>query len=286
MSHFESVIYPIVLNQGNLVSRSDGAVYSYRFPQPVTFEKSLVSLDKISIFFSWFNITAENNNNTYQFIFTDGSGSTTYTVPMPDGYYSVSDLNTFLQSVMIDEGLFLVDADGLNVYYLEIVENKTFYSIQLNTFPFPTSLPAGYTNPNSLTFPATASTPQFVILDNAFQQIIGFNNATIPSAIQATTFSAISDFTPQVDTVQSLILACSLVKNKYAIPQTVLYSFSPSQIAFGGLIETSPTDHIFVPVCTGQYSHFEVTLLDQNFRRVKVNDTNLIIQLLIETAIE
>ena len=285
-SNYESIVYPLIINESNLVSNTNGSTYRYDFPIPVTFKNSRVALSNVNMYYSWFNILASLGNNTYQYIFTDGSGSTTVTVTMPDGYYNISDMNTYLQSVMITNGHYLVDGSGNNVYYAEIVENPTYYAIQLNLYPFPTALPSGYTNPNSLTFPMTASTAQFVIQNNAFQQIIGFNAATIPAAIQATTFSALSDFTPQVSTVQSLIVTSNLLNNRYSNPNTLLYSFSAGATAFGALINSSPNEFFFVPIQDGQYHYIEITFLDQSYKRVNINDTNLIVQLLIESKIE
>ena len=285
-SNYESIVYPLIINESNLVENTSGSTYRYSFPIPVTFKNSRVALSNVNMYYSWFNILASLNNNTYQYIFTDGSGSTTVTVTMPDGYYSISDMNTYLQSVMITNGHYLVDGSGNNVYYLELVENPTYYAIQLNCYPFPTALPGGFTNPNALTFPVTASTAQFVIQANAFQNIIGFTASTIPAVIQATTYSELSSFTPQVSTVQSLIVTSNLLNNRYSNPNTLLYSFSAGATSFGALINSSPNEFFFVPIQDGQYPYIEVTFLDQSYKRVNINDTNLIIQLLIETKIE
>lgn len=276
---FKTDSYQISFNGSNVVSGTDNAIYRYTFPSPIHFQKAKVALTTVNMFYSWFNIRSDLGNNTYQFVWTDGSGSTTYTVTMPDGYYSVPDLDTFLQNYCIINGLYLVDASGDNVYYIQIQENPTYYAVQLNNYSFPTALPSGYTNPNSLTFPGTASTTQFIIGSNAFQNVIGVTAGTYPSAVQATTSTTLSDFTPQVTPVESLILSCNLIDNRYSNPPSLLYPFSTGGVAFGGLIESAPNNLLYVDVNEGYYNSIDLEFLDQNYNRVKINDTNLIIQL-------
>lgn len=273
-------LFQVTLNKNNLDPNDQKkSTYRYSFAGTQYFKDTKIALAKVNLFYSWFNISAALNNNKFDYIFTDGSGSTTYNLTIPDGFYTIADLNSFLQFDMIDNGLFLVNDAGDNVYYLEIVENSTFYSIQLNNYAFPTALPSGWSNPNSLTFPLTASTSQFVILNNNFQQFIGFNAGTIPSTIQTTNQSNLSDFTPQVNPVSSLVLDCNLLNNVTSNPPSLLYPFSASGTSFGGLIESSPVEYLWLDVNEGYYNDIIIKVLDQNFQRIDINDSNVIIQL-------
>ena len=280
MSEFDWTTSQITLNSTNVTADPSNAVYRYNFPGSIKFDNAKVAVAQCNIFFSWFNISAANDNNSYQFIFTDGGGSTTYTVTMDDGYYSIADMNTYLQSILISNGLYLVDSVGDFVYYIEILTNATFYAVQLNNYAFPTALPAGYTNPNALTFPGVASATQFIILDNAFQQIIGFNDQTIPVGIEATNQSNLSDFTPQVDTVQSVVIAANLINNLYSNPSSLLYPFTASESAgFGDLINVHPQNLLYLDVNEGYYNFVEITFLDQLFNKIQIQDTNVVVQL-------
>jgi len=276
---FKTDSYQISLNGTNVVSGTDNAIYRYTFPSPILFQKAKVAVTTVNIFYSWFNISEALENNTYQFTFTDNTSTTTYTVTMPDGYYSVDDLDTYLQNYCITNGLYLVNASGDNVYYVQIQENATYYAVQLNNYAFPTALPSGWTNPNSLTFPATASTTQFIIPATNFQNVIGFTAGTYPSSIQTTTQTALSDYTPQVTPIQSVVLACNLIDNRYSNPPSLLYPFSTGGVAFGGLIESAPNTLLYVDVNEGYYNSIDIEFLDQDYKRVKLNDTNLIVQL-------
>lgn len=276
-------LFPIIINGQNVVSGSNNNTFRYSFPAgSVRFENSKVAIASINMYYSWFNITSAYGNNTFSYVFPTLAGSTQINLTIPDGNYTIGDLNNYLQASFIEEGFYLVDGDGNYIYYLEIVENPTFYAIQLNSYPVPTSLPSGYSNPASMTFPATTATPQLIVNDNPFTSVIGFNNGTYPSVFQTITYSKTSDFVPQVSPVQSLILTSNLVNNRYSNPSTVLYSFSPAGVSFGSLIQSSPAELSFIDIQDGNYSDFTIQFLDQEFNQLVVNDANIVVQLLIQ----
>lgn len=275
--------FPLIINSSNLISSSYNNTYRYNFPAgSVRFNNSKVTVANISIFYSWFNITADYGNNIFQIIHPiAGAGNTTITVTIPDGFYDAAGLNAYLQQILITNNLYLVNAAGDYVYYLEILANANYYALQLNTYAMPTVLPAGWTNPAGMAFPATTRTPQFVVLSNAFREVIGFVAGSYPAVQQLTNYSVLSTSTPQITPVQSLLLSCSLLNNRYAVPNTILYSFSPANTTFGSLISSSPTEFSFIDIQDGSYSYFEISFLDQNFDNLFLRDTNLVVQLLI-----
>lgn len=282
MASFNIIQYPIVINNSNVVSNSNNSIYRYNFPQgSVKFENSKVAVSSVSIYYSWYNISSVNSNNVYQYVWYYNGSSTTFTITMPDGFYDISGINAYLQSQMIANGTYLVDANGNYVYYLEFVANATYYSIQFNSFPIPTSLPTGYSNPGGLTFPVTTTTPQIIISATNFRNNIGFNAGTYPNPVQTTTYSKLSDFTPQITAVESILLSCSLLNNKYSNPSTVLYSFSPAGTGFGSVIQSNPTFQSYISVQDGNYASFDIQFLDQNFNRLVLQDNNLTVILLI-----
>lgn len=276
-------LYPLIINSSGLQSSTFNNTYRYTFPQgSVQFKNSKVAVSNINIYYSWYNITSTFNNNSFSFIFPNAGGTTTYTVNIPDGYYSISELNSYLQQYCITNNLYLINSSGDYVYYLEFITNSTYYSIQFNAYPVPTVLPAGWTDPG-FSFPVASTTPRLVVPSTNFQNLIGFNAGTYPTPAQATTYSKLSDFTPQVSPTQSIILACSLLNNKYSNPSTILYSFTASNTNFGSIIESSPNQYSFVDIQDGSYPYFEISLFDQDYQPLQINDTNLVVQLLISS---
>jgi hypothetical protein len=278
-------LFPLIINGGDLISDTFNNKYRYTFPVgSIKFKGAKVAVASVNMYYSWFNISAANDNNTFQFTWYD-VGATTYTLTFPDGFYDVDALNTYLQQYCITNGLYLIDASGDYVYYLEFAANSNYYSVQFNSYPIPTALPAGYSAPGTWPgYPAVASTPLLIVPSTNFRNVIGFNAGTYPTITQATNYSKLSDYTPQITPVQSLILTCSLLNNRYSNPGTVLYAFGPGGTTFGNLINSAPNQYSFVDIQEGSYSYFDIAFLDQDFNPVIINDTNLIVQLLVEDA--
>jgi hypothetical protein len=277
-----ATISPVILNQTNLVPSTLNNVYRYTFPGSAGFKGSKVAVSNIQIFYSWVNISASANNNTLSMIFPTAATTATINVTIPDGTYTVADLNSFLQSIMVANGYYLVDSMGNFVYYMELVENGVRYSIQLNTFPVPTSLPVGYSNPGAWVLPTVGNTPQLVIPATNIVQLLGFAAGTYPSPAQATAYSALSATVPQLSPVSSVVVGCNLVNNKLANPRSIIYTFSPGGVTYGSLIQSNAYQYSWVDIQDGTYSSVDITFYDQNFANLAILDTNVVIFLLIK----
>jgi len=99
-----------------------------------------------------------------------------------------------------------------------------------------------------------------------------------PSYTTIQTFS--STATPQVSPLSSFVLTCNLLNNNLAVPNSLLYSFTP-QANFGEQFTISPNQLAFIDIQKGQYTNFEVSFLDQNLFPVSLKDNNLVILLVI-----
>jgi len=279
----------IIIN--NTFVSSDNSTFTYKFPlgsQP-TFEKGdKIALDSLSMYYSWPSITAANANNTFQYSWL----GTSYTVTIPDGFYTIADLNSYLQYVMIANQHYLKDSASNYVYYLNFSTNSVRYAVQLDVNPIPTALPSGYSTPwgtgtAAWSFPASATYPQIIIPStNSISKIIGFTAGTYPSTTSGTTtYSEISSFTPQVTPVSSVVVTCSLLNNRYSIPNNLLYSFAPNT-TYGSQINITPPSKTFVDMSGGKVSEFSITFLDQNFNKLKIIDNNVVILLTIASQDE
>jgi hypothetical protein len=129
------------MNSNNLVRNGQNNTFVYRFPNSVQFKKSSIAFVSCSMYYSWFNISSSLSNNTFTYNWIDNLGvATTYTVTIPDGLYEISTLNQYLQFIFIQNGHYLVNASGQNVYYAEFIVNPARYAIQINTFLFPINI--------------------------------------------------------------------------------------------------------------------------------------------------
>jgi len=274
----------LILNSSNVTNQPNVFQYNFlngAFVIPIGSE---MCISGITIPYSWYNIQQQFYNNTiFQYTWTEAAITTTYTVQLPNGYYSVNTLNDYIQGELINQGLYLVDANGDNVYYISLVYNVSTYSVQLLSFAVPAVLPAGYTNPAGLVLPTVASTPQLIILPtNNFGTIIGFTAGTYPPAIQPTNYSVLSNTLPNGSPVNSIIVRCNLVSNNVVSPSDILDSF-PINGTFGSNLNITPNFEKWIKIKAGRYSSFTITFQDQNFNSIPILDINLLITLLLKT---
>ena len=125
-------------------------------------------------------------------------------------------------------------------------------------------------------YPALYQTiPPFISPFTGFIQTTSNPNYTIATRERTN----ISNLVPQMPTT-SLIMTCSLINNNYAVPNNLLYSFGTSNI-IGEQFTIAPNQYVPIDILAGQYSRFDVSFLDQNLNPVKLNDPNMVIQLVV-----
>ena len=151
--------------------------------------------------YSILNITNAYNNNKFRLSFPIGVLGTAYqdfNITIPDGFYTIDDLNSYMQQYAIANGLYLINNNGDNVYYHSFYINTVSYAVQILLFTVPRSLPSGWTQPSNwigYSTWTTDRTPHVHILANSkFGDFIGFTTGTYPTPILRTTdYSVLSN---------------------------------------------------------------------------------------------
>ena len=277
----------LIFNNTNVVAGSNNSKYTYNFVgggfQFVSGDK--ICVQTIQIPYSWFNISSSNGNNSFGYKLN----GITYTINLQNGFYQTSDLNNILQANLIANGHYLVDNYGNNVYFCQLSTNISLYGIQFDSFPIPASLPSGYTNPSNVLYNtvviSTPTTIQLIIPSTQITSLLGFSAGTYPSVSQTTTYSVVSNKTPNLTPVNSVVIRCSAIYNNQVLPSDILYSFSPN-VSFGSNILISPTVEGWISCKEGTYSNIDITFVDQNFTSMLMNDSNICVQLLIKSKDE
>jgi len=286
----------LILNSSNVVQDGTNSKFIYNFPQGgYSFHNDLIAVQEISMFFSAFNITTSYNNNRFSYIWIDG---TTNVVNIPNSFLQVSDINAYLQSVMVANTHYLIDTNGDNVYLLELVVNQSRYAVQINNFVISVALatsktwvlPAGAT----WVLPTNLILPYLVVpADNNFGLLIGYTAGQYPAGtitgvppaqIQTPAFagaqSELSSVAPQITPYSSFLVFCSLVNNRAVIPSQLIYSFTPTNSTFGALQVFSPTAELgWNKIEDGVYNSFVIEFRDQLGRVVSFQDPNTLITL-------
>lgn len=286
----------LILNSGNIVEGTNNSQLQYNFIGGgiQLKEGQKVALANLQMYYSTFNITSSNQNNTYSYTWVDG---TSVSVTMPNGFYDVDGINNYLHYVMVQNKHYLVETSGDYVYLATWSTNAVRYSVELNCFGLSAALAAtnGWALPSGATWvlPTNYIVPIIVIPSTNFRSVVGFEAGSFPPAIIAgvppnqtetpaytTDQQYLSTSTPQVTPLSSYILTCSLINNNYAVPNNLMYSFSP-QGTIGEQFTIAPNEYMFIDVLPGNYSFFTISFIDQNYRPVEIQDPNMIIQIVI-----
>lgn len=239
-----------------------------RFPYPQEFKNKRIALSQLIMPYSFFNITSLYGNNTFSY----KVGGVDFPITIPDGFYSVSDIQGFFEFTMKANGHYLVDSDGTDIFYIRFDVNLVVYGITLTATPVPASLPAGWTNP-AASLVLDGFVPQLVVPSTTFGNLIGFPSQTFPvSATETTTQQANNAFVGQISPTTAILLHCNLVtENQMSNFPDVIKAFVPN-VSFGNYFTIEPSRLDFNRIADGKYSFLELSFTDQLNRPLDVKD--------------
>jgi hypothetical protein len=286
--------FTLVLNSSNVSNTSTNTTFKYNFIQGGFQVKNMeMCVSSITLPYSFYNVSSYYANRTFSLIFPTAATTTTISVTLPEGFYTVTDINSYIQQICLDYGAYLIDSTGNYVYYQQLVYNSTYYSVQLLLYPVPTTLPTGYSYATAgssgsvyttaIKLPTTAYTPQFVLASTgSIATIIGFASGTnYPSAQSTANQSILSTLTPVGSTVNSIIMQCSLVNNPITVPSDILDSLPIHNTSFGSNITYDPSFEKFISLSNGTFNSFTFSFRDQNLNEIYARDPNVSITLII-----
>jgi len=276
----------IILNTSNIVENSNNTKLVYNFPSGgFTFKNDMIALLSLYQYFSIFNITSDYGNNSFSYTWFDGLE---YSITIPDGYYEISDLNSYFQSIMIANTHYMTNSAGQFIYFLEFIVNTSRYAVQINSYPLDATIQStnGYILPSgaSWSVPTTSTLSQFNINTSGFGEVLGYEIGSYPSnQTGSTTASFLSSVAPQITPYSSILVSCNLVNNRAVIPSNILSSYTPLGTSIGGLFKFEPNYLQFADVEDGQYTQFVLEFRDQLSRPIIIRDPNMLMTLYTET---
>ena len=153
----------------------------FNLPTDLTGHK--IALQKLNLFYSWPNISSLNNTFSISWP-TSTATYTNFNITIPTNYNlaSVAELNSYLQTVMISNGMYLYQtATPTNfLYFMQFVANPNTYGVSLIMSLVPTSAPVGYTAPAGfIGYPTTSRTMKFTTnATSQFNLLIGYASNT------------------------------------------------------------------------------------------------------------
>jgi hypothetical protein len=278
--------YTLVLNNTNVVSGTSNNTYQYKFILgSLKLKNYEMAISSFVLPYSWFNVTNLYNNRTISFTFPTGATTTPLNITLPEGFYTVADIQNYIYLQCINAGLYLIDSSGNYVIYVNIYSNPTYYANTIILSQVPTTLPTGYSYATSGTYsvagglPTVAGTPSCSFAaSGSLAVLLGFNaSQTLVAAVSS--FSTNSPNTPIGSTVNGVIVRCSMINNPVIVPSDVLDAVSISGATFGANINYNPSFQKFVDVSDGNYNQMTITLVDQNLNSLIARDSNILLTL-------
>jgi hypothetical protein len=275
----------IIITGRNLVDSQAKNQYRFEFPSNVITTNKQVAVSSINIFYSWFNITSVYDNHTYSYTYPNGATTTTYNVSIPNGNYSISDIESYFNFISVQNKTYLIDANGQNVYYLHCLANQPRYAVQINCDPLPLVLPTGWTIPAggpALPTSNTNATPQLIVL-GGLGKYIGFNDGSYPASPNTLGLSVgfLGQKSPNVSPVSSIFLLCDLTYNSYSSSTGTLLSFTPQNVNFGANIYIVSPEFNWNNLSNGIKNEFSISFTDQFNNPLYLNDTDICVNLVI-----
>lgn len=236
-----------------------------------------LGLKELNLYYSWPNIRS-TTSVTIGWKIGGSFTNYTWTLPANTNYESIKVLNESLQTFCIANGLYLIDGNKNNVYYLEIKDNSSTYKIGLGLFLVPTSLPVGtpaWTQPaNFAGYPTVSCTPTLTISTNSeICNLLGFLPGTYDGGAASTVIS--STYIPQLNPVSSVLVTCNICKNDVPINgSTVVGTFTVANVAYGSVIEVKPNNITYYDV-DSDAQRLEIAFYDQNFLPIYIQDPHI-----------
>jgi hypothetical protein len=266
------------------VANANNNEYVFNLPTTVDFTGLEVCVQSIQINYCWDSINANIYNNanfSYQWYNNTTGDYDSFQVVLPDGLWSIADINGYLQYTMIQNNHYSVDtATGNNVYYINMEINSVLYAVQVNTYPILPTAPLG------ITYQFTAPTEQFnpmITFPANFCNIVGYAaNFTTTQSNAGTILSFTSSSAPQVQPSPTLMLSCSCVYNKYMNPSSILFALTPN-VDVGASFYIQPFP-VYSPCIGGQFRQLRLTWMNSNYQAIPLQDPTCCIVLLIRQA--
>jgi hypothetical protein len=277
--------YNILLNSSNVVGISK-SIYTYKFKVGCfdIFKNAKICVSQIIVPYSWFNISNSIYNNANFSYIINGI---TYSFIFPDGFYSVFDINNYLEQIMVLNNHYCINnSTGKFVYFIYLYTNTTYYGNQFIVCPVIPSNTTGYTFPSGYINTSGSNYPSPQIIFNSTNYILGYTAGTYPSTTSTSiNLNCISNITPNETSVNSVVIRCNLVKNDCTVPSDILDTMYINA-KFGQNLTYQPTYEKWVDLQEGKYYSLVITFVDQNLNTIYFNDSNVTISLLIEQGIK
>ena len=241
----------IVLSTAN--SKTDrNNVLRLNLTSDLKLEDNLVSLSHCSVYYTWKNFKREYGNT--DFTYTDLQANVTYPITIPDGSYSIKDINHFIHHSMNLNSH--VNSDG--TFGIDLYANSVYNRVTI-------SVSADYR----------------FSMSNGLAETMGFDS----SQTSITNTEVNGTLVPKIERVDNVLIHCNLVDNRVTHNSSILYAFVPND-SFGNLLSISPNYPQNRYCRKASFNFVEVYFTDQDGRPLDVEDRLLVELQIVDKNLE
>ncbi len=123
----------LTLNSTNVSNTNTNTTFKYNFINGgFTCRDYEMCISSITLPYSFFNVSSYYNNKTFSLIFPTAATTITYSITLPDGFFSITDINSYIQQQCVLNGAYLIDSSGNYVYFIKMVMIQ--HIMQFNCF--------------------------------------------------------------------------------------------------------------------------------------------------------
>ena len=159
------------------------------------------------------------------------------TFDLPDGFYSISDIQDYFEFIIIKNHETLTDNLPIRIYPNKI-KNRIVFKIK-----------TGY---------------KLELLTPETMKLLGSTNKVVDKDKNG-------ENVPKLESVEVVLVHCNLVKNDYQHASKVLFSFVPNK-KFGQLLNISPYVFTMMNTKYAEFSSVEVRFTDQSSKALEIED--------------
>lgn len=229
-------------SSGQTLNPPNDFTISFSRPIDVSDGQYEIALVRSNLWYSWSNVSAAKGNNKIRYYSTYNIIGWRPMITLPDGQYTIADINSFLVNAMTDNGDYITSPSGVKQYPITISPNYSTLKVDIAILP-------------SFQLDFTVST--LCILLGWTQQIV-------------TTSGTGSTLANINDSINSLLIHCSLVASSYknGIQGDIIWSFIPNTPP-GSNIDVEVKNLIYLPIYEpAQISNIRMSITDQLNRTI------------------
>ena len=195
-------------------------------------DKKVIVLSNVSLYYIRNNIKSSYNNNKFKI----SSPTWNEEFTLPDGSYSISDIQDYFQYILKKHGE-NTDKPSIQIY-VNKVENMITFKIK-----------NGY---------------RLELLTKETMTLLGSTKNKI-------TNDKNGENVPRLEITEVVLVHCNMVNNDYQHDSRVLHTFVPNK-SYGSLLDISPPNHIFLKIFNSEYDEIVVWFTDQNSKPLEIED--------------